>query len=115
MTEVLEDSIADLKQSVMQKEDFVANFAHELKTPLTLVIGYADMICQRDLSEKETKEAAQYILEEGLRLEALSLKLMDLIVLNRQEFILEQLPSEELLQGIVKTMLPILEENNIKL
>ena len=51
-----------------QKEDFTANFAHELKTPLTSVIGYADMLYQRDLPREEVKSAAGYILNEGMSL-----------------------------------------------
>ena len=35
------------RMTAQQKEDFVGNFAHELKTPLTSVIGYADMIYQK--------------------------------------------------------------------
>jgi CheY-like chemotaxis protein len=66
------------------------------------------------LSREDTKNAAAYILDEGLRLEALSLKLMDLIVLNRQDFVLEELPADELLQNIVDTMQPLLVNASIK-
>lgn len=98
MAQAVEDRVEQLTQTARQKEDFVASFAHELKTPLTSVIGYADMLYQKSLSTGEVKDAAGYILSEGLRLEALSLKLMDLIVLNRQDFVLEELPASELLQ-----------------
>jgi len=94
MAETIEERIAELSNAAKQKEDFVSNFAHELKTPLTSVIGYADMIYQKPLSREDTKNAAAYILDEGLRLEALSLKLMDLVVLNRQDFVLEELPAD---------------------
>ena len=43
MAENVEEKIYALELNARQKEDFVANFAHELKTPLTSVIGYADM------------------------------------------------------------------------
>ncbi|MEL7563746.1 MAG: HAMP domain-containing sensor histidine kinase [Dehalobacterium sp.] len=114
MAETIEERIAELSNAAKQKEDFVSNFAHELKTPLTSVIGYADMIYQKQLSREDTKNAAAYILDEGLRLEALSLKLMDLIVLNRQDFVLEELPADELLQNIADTLKPLLLNENIK-
>ena len=38
----IEEKIQQLSEIAKQKEDFVANFAHELKTPLTSIIGYAD-------------------------------------------------------------------------
>lgn len=115
MAQTIEERMAELSDIARQKEDFVSNFAHELKTPLTSVIGYADMIYQKHLSREETQKAAAYILDEGLRLEALSLKLMDLIVLNRQDFLLEQLPADELLQSIANAFEPLLRNDGIEL
>lgn len=113
MAEAVEEKVIELESIAEKREDFVTNFAHELKTPLTSVIGYADMIFQRDLSREETKNAARYILDEGLRLESLSFKLMDLTVLNKQSFILEELNSKEVFQNIIDTLQPILKEKQI--
>lgn len=115
MAVAIEEKIDELSAIARQKEDFVANFAHELKTPLTSVIGYADMIYQKDLSRDDVRNAARYILDEGLRLEALSLKLMDLIILNRQDFILEEMPADELLENIAYTLMPLFAEKRIEL
>lgn len=115
MADAIQKSIDSLTQSAIQKDDFVANFAHELKTPLTSVIGYADMIYQKNLTTEEIKNAAWYILDEGMRLEELSRKLMDLIVLNRQEFVLEELSASELLTNICETLLPVCKTRNISL
>jgi len=62
MAATIEDKIHELERNAQQKEDFVANFAHELKTPLTSVIGYADMIYQKDLSRQQVRDAAAYIM-----------------------------------------------------
>lgn len=113
MADTIEERIAQLSNAAKQREDFVSNFAHELKTPLTSVIGYADMIYQKQLSREDTRNAAAYIMDEGLRLEALSLKLMDMIVLNRQDFVLEELPAEELLQNIGETLKPLLSNEHV--
>lgn len=115
MVEAIEEKVQELEVDAERKEDFVTNFAHELKTPLTSVIGYADMICHRDLPMEEVKNAARYILDEGLRLEALSFKLMDLTMLNKQNFILEQLSSKEVFQNILDTIKPITNEKNISI
>ena len=115
MADAIEEKIYELLENARQKEDFVGNFAHELKTPLTSVIGYADMIYQKTLSKEQTKNAAWYILNEGLRLEALSLKLMDLIVLNRQDFILEEMNTEELFADISGSLAPMLADKNVSL
>lgn len=108
MADTIEDTINKLELSAKQKDDFTSSFAHELKTPLTSVIGYADMIYQKkDLSREEIRESAGYILNEGMRLEALSLKLMELIVLEKQEFTLIEMRSDEVIDDIVKTALPL--------
>lgn len=113
MANAVSDSVEELKTNAVQKEDFVANFAHELKTPLTSVIGYADMLCQRDLNQSQVREAAGYILSEGMRLEDLSLKLMELIVLNRQEFQLEECATKELRDNLEETLKPAVDKKNI--
>lgn len=115
MADAVEDKMNELAANARQKEDFVASFAHELKTPLTSVIGYADMLYQKTLPLEQAKDAAWYILNEGLRLEALSLKLMDLIVLNRQEFTLEEMRTDELLQNIAGGLQPLFEEKKVSL
>ena len=115
MADAIEDKIHQLTENARQKEDFVASFAHELKTPLTSVIGYADMLYQKNLTPEQAREAAWYILTEGLRLESLSLKLMDLIVLGRQSFTMEKICARELLNNIAGSIKPILDERNIAL
>ena len=60
----------------------MGSFAHELKTPMTSIIGYADLLRSQNMSEDETNEAANYIFSEGKRLESLSLKLLDLLSLR---------------------------------
>ncbi|MGN0292712.1 MAG: sensor histidine kinase [Lachnospiraceae bacterium] len=115
MADAIQKSIDTLTQTAIQKEDFVANFAHELKTPLTSVIGYADMIYQKDLTREEIHNAAWYILDEGMRLEELSRKLMDLIALNHQNFVLEELSAGELLDNLCETLRPVCENRQVTL
>lgn len=113
MADAVEEKIDELAKAAQAKEDFVANFAHELKTPLTSIIGYADTIYQKELSREETRRASWHIWNEGMRLEALSLKLMDLIVLGRQDFLLTELPGEELLQDLKEGLLPLFREKQV--
>ena len=114
MASAVEESVDALQASANEKEEFVDNFAHELKTPLTSVIGYADMLTQKNLSEKEVRTYAQYILDEGLRLEALSYKLMELIVLNKQDFVLEELHTKELFEHVAEGFKPLFAERKIR-
>lgn len=104
MAETVEEKMRKLSDAARQKEDFVSNFAHEMKTPLTSVIGYADMLSRKELPREEVQDAAGYILREGMRLEALSRKLMELTVLNRQEFALECLQAEDVFRDIEQSV-----------
>lgn len=115
MAEQVEEKIAKLSDVARQKEDFAANFAHELKTPLTSVIGYADMLYQRDLPREEVKSAAGYILNEGMRLESLSLKLMDLFVLDKQDFVLERMSVREMFHNLEQGIEPMCRKHGVVL
>ena len=85
MAAALEENISMLEEEIQAREDFVGAFAHELKTPLTSIIGYADMLRSRKLDEEKSFISANYIYTEGKRLEAMSLRLLDIIVTRRGE------------------------------
>ena len=107
MAETIEEKISDLEKSVRSKEDFIAAFAHETKTPVTGIIGYADLIYQGKLSGAEIKDAAGVIMSEGERLQSLSNKLLELTELNREESTLmtEEISAADLendLTGLLK-------------
>ncbi len=113
MADAVEEKIGELSKAAREKEDFVANFAHELKTPLTSIIGYADTMYQKELSREEIRKASWHIWNEGMRLESLSLKLMELTVLGRQEFPLQEMAAEEVLRDVAEGMAPLSEERQI--
>lgn len=115
MADSIKNKIYELELAVTQREDFNASFAHELKTPMTSIIGYADMLYQKDMPTEQVHEAAGYILNEGLRLEALSFKLMELITLNKNDFILEETDISELLDDVYKTSCKKAEDRGIVL
>jgi signal transduction histidine kinase len=85
MASALEENINKLEEEIRAREDFVGAFAHELKTPLTAIIGYADMMRSRRLDEKQNFLSANYIYTEGKRLESMSFRLLDIIVTKRGE------------------------------
>lgn len=87
MTGRLSDNIAALEDTMARQEEFMASFAHEMRTPMTSIIGYADLLRSQELPREVRAEAANYIFSEGRRMESLSNKLLDLIVLKKQDFI----------------------------
>ena len=113
MAERLEAMVDELKDAARRQEDFVNSFAHETKTPLTSIIGYADLLRSRPASPEQLAESANYIFTEGRRLEALSRKLMDLIVLDKQSFPLRQVPARVLLTRAELGLRPVFEHAHI--
>lgn len=114
MAEAVDEKVTELSDIARQKEDFAANFAHELKTPLTSVIGYADMMYHKELPREKIKNAAGYILSEGMRLEALSLKLMDLFVMDKHDFIMEEMSVSELFDDLEQGIGPVCDKYGAK-
>lgn len=97
-----------------QKEDFTAAFAHELKTPLTSIIGYADMLNSYELTEQERGEATYYIFSQGKRLESLSHKLLELVGMDRQEMEFKRILTRDLEENIRDTMRIPFERKGIR-
>ncbi len=115
MADSLETKIRDLEATTISQRDFIGSFAHEIKTPLTSIIGYADMIRSKKMTEENRILAADYIFNEGKRLETLSLKLLDLLVVKNHDFEMKQVNMKELFKNIEGIMEPILTDNNITL
>jgi signal transduction histidine kinase len=97
-----------------QKEDFTAAFAHELKTPLTSIIGYADMLNSLELSEEERHDAYFYIYSQGKRLESLSHKLLELVSMDKNPLTFRPIPTRELEQNLRITMRPIWKQRGVR-
>ena len=107
--------VAELRAAARRQEDFIGSFAHEIKTPLTSIIGYADLLRSRPATEEQVRESAGYIFGEGRRLEALSRKLLDLIVLEREDFPLRPVPLDGFLRRVAGAMEPPLAQAGIRL
>ena len=70
--------ISEIRRLEQVRRDFVAIAAHELKTPLTSIRGYAETLLDDDLPEKLTLEFLTSIRKNSLRLEHLAEDLLDL-------------------------------------
>lgn len=113
----IEYSIKKLKRTEEIRRDFTANVSHELKTPLTSINGYAEVIETGIAREEEIIKAASIIKKEGNRL----LELIDNIIQLSQ---LEDLTMEReftsldifsLGKSISNNLIPKAKEKNITL
>ena len=115
MADRLELNINDIKDTMKRQEEFMGGLAHELKTPMTSIIGYADLLRGHTLSDEDKRDAANYIFMEGRRLEVLSLKLLDLIVLRKRDFTLLQIKIRSIIEDAFRLLRPVLEQRNIRM
>ena len=113
MADSLEGTIEQLKEAALRQEEFIGSFAHEMKTPLTSIIGYADLLRSCELTGDRVRENANYIFTEGRRLENLSGKMMDLIVLGKEECERKPVEVRYFLERLRNDILPIMEQNGI--
>ena len=115
MADKLSENINELKMSMEHQEMFMGSFAHELKTPMTSIIGYADLLRSEALSPEESQEAANYIFSEGKRLESLSFKLLDLLMMRNQNFSLAPTDMKQLIENLTYHLRPVYRNRNIDL
>lgn len=92
MAASVEQAMESLEDEVRRRDDFVAAFTHEIKTPMTAMLGYADLLRSRDIGQSAREKAADYVYHETKRLEALSLKLLELMRLGHESTALESTP-----------------------
>lgn len=115
MAESIEIHIDELNAMVKRKEQFVADFTHEMKTPMTSIIGYADTLRSKQLSHERIRMAANYIFSEGKRLEIMSRKLFDLIYLSQNEISLENVSTKQLIDEVRQSVTPMLTQKDLTL
>lgn len=113
MAEQIENKINSLNMLVKQKDDFITGFTHEIKTPMTAIIGYSDLLRLRKCDEESTKKALDYIYSESKRLEELSYKLMNLMSLSEERIELKNIEIKKFVEKISKKIL--LGEINLQL
>ena len=78
---VIQDITEHVKLDNMRKE-FVADVSHELKTPITSIIGYADTLQDGDYDKETTQKFLSVISSEGRRMASL---VSDLLTLSRYD------------------------------
>jgi len=79
-----------LQKSEYQRQEFVANVSHELKTPMTTIAGFADGILDGTIPPEKQKHYLQLISEETKRLNRLVRSMLDTARLQENQSIPEE-------------------------
>ena len=115
MAERVEASVEELQAAMERQEQFVGSFTHELKTPMTSIIGYADLLRSQSLSAEEQRDAVNYIFSEGRRLERLSLTLLNIFALEDGNLTRSPVSLQELITDLVVHLRPQYAQAGIQL
>lgn len=119
---VMQDTINKLilseKDSEKTKNELITNIAHDLRTPLTSIIGYLDILVNnKNISEEKVKEYTSIVYEKSKKLEVLiedlfsftKFNLGDELVMNK-----ENIDIVELLNQLASELYPLFENNNLE-
>ena len=115
-TKELEKAKTKAEESDKLKSAFLMNLSHEVRTPMNAVIGFSDLLSNKNLSEDERNEYVKVIQESGKNLIAIIDDLVEmskidskLIKPNLQDFNLK-----ELIEGIFRTYKKLYESENVE-
>lgn len=106
---LLEEEVAQLKSELAQKERFAAMIAHELRSPLTPIINYAQMIARPHARRETVERGSQIIVSQAWRLARLAKDLLDISRLSAGQFTLkrETCDLSRILKDLVEQAKPV--------
>lgn len=114
MTTEIEKNITRLEDIANSRTQFINNFAHEMKTPLTSIMCFADVLrIKRNISENERQEYASVIVDEANRMKNLSSKILEIATTNSAGLDLKTLDIKTLVEEISFVMTPIMKQRNV--
>nr|WP_317333671.1 HAMP domain-containing sensor histidine kinase [uncultured Romboutsia sp.] len=115
MMEVLESKIQELKDINDEKERFINNLTHEMKTPITSIIGYSDILLKGNINEDIKLKSLDYINSEAKRLENLSSALIKLTLIKNNHPEKDIISIKECMKNVNRSLSYKLREKNIDL
>ncbi len=103
------------KENEQRKNDLVVYLAHDLKTPLTSLIGYLSLLDEiNDMPKKKREKYIKIALDKSYKLEDLINELFEITRFNSETIILDKVDINLniMLEQIIDDFYPILMEND---
>lgn len=109
--------ITDQYQLQKAKQDFFANASHELKSPLTTIIGYQQMISEGIIdTNEEIIDASKRTLYEAKRMNQMVIDMLELSSLESEKIINNEINNlKDVTQNIINSYTLKLEDKHINL
>jgi len=107
----LEKRARDAQEAEQRKNDLVVYLAHDIKTPLTSIIGYLSLLDEaRDMPIEQKEKYVTITLEKSNRLEQLINEFFDITRFNLQSIVLEKdlIPLNYMLMQVADEFYPLL-------
>lgn len=118
MQDTINKLIVSEKESEKTKNELITNIAHDLRTPLTSIIGYLDILVNNNtLDDEKKKNYLSIAFEKSKKLEVLIEDLFSFTKMNYgDELVLkkERIDIVELLNQLLSELYPLFETNNLE-
>lgn len=105
------------REAKNKKNDLIMYMAHDLKTPLTSVIGYLNLLTdEKDISKQSQEKYIKIALDKALRVEELTNQFFEITRYNIQDMPIskQKLDIPFLIEQLVDECYPMLQERNLK-
>lgn len=94
-------SMMELEEESKKTQQFIDDLAHEIRTPLTTIQGYSQLLQNVVISEEKRIQYLTYIMNEAKRIHRMSDELLKLSLLKREEIVFSWFDNESMLiQGV---------------
>ena len=87
LAEAFNKLAVELENTQMLRSDFINEFAHEFKTPIVSIKGFAELLQKDNISETHRKEYLSVIIEESERLSTLATNSLNLSKVEKQSIL----------------------------
>ena len=111
MAEHISAQMHELEESSIIKQRMLDNLAHEMRTPLTSIRGYAEYLLNANIDEKEKIEATEFIINESERLKSVGEKLLDDAFIRENGIVREKINLANIIADVAKKLM-ILANNS---
>lgn len=116
MADAIALHIEVLEDTAEQRKLLLSVLTHELKTPMTAIIGYSESLMKFSLSSEQKEDSIAYIHLECRRIERLSQKMIQLITLqNGEPLEITRQPVAKLYDTVKETLAAIAQRDQIAL
>ena len=106
------------RENEQKKDELIVYLAHDIKTPLTSMIGYLSLLSEiKDMPQEQRNRYIDIALDKSYRLEYLINELFDVARFNSEKIVLEkeEINLNLMLEQIAEDFYPTLKEMNKKI